>query len=491
MQTPSYLPVANATRINVVRLLLQETGTYAPMFLRPFQTNSDGAATQGIIARVEANRGGNINSAVLSGLTHGMLRPSAHYTGQAVIPNGFGERRIRFVMELAVNDRGMESVYFMQGYTNYLGISMTGVVDPDMQFIVNSYLRVNRSRRQGEHGVTFQDYVTECAQVVNGEVYNQMGMTDMYSIRPQDVYTGIQTNYLQDTYNRHGSESSLHSAVNTVVNAPVRSNRMNNTASNYVSSILDAYQTGRNFGEIGQSRNNIFSRAAGMVTEPTISENPFFNMLARVRGVHSTTTFSAKELTRLDPNAPNAMKFATVSTSSNHVMAHAGDTNGWKDASDETVAATVIGNAVPALLMECMMASATFMMTNACGGGRVLSSFTGEPTAVCTAPMRDFYSMFLRRVETEVMNDLSFGNQVIYDLTVDSSINGETKIWIKLNGGDQEYFIVPTFCDSVATPVATNNRDSFVGLTNDFEQLMNAVGEITDTANNTAIYTGV
>ena len=105
--------------------------------------------------------------------------------------------------------------------------------------------------------------------------------------------------------------------------------------------------------------------------------------------------------------------------------------------------------------------------------------------------MRDFYSMFLRRVETEVMNDLSFGNQVIYDLTVDSSINGETKIWIKLNGGDQEYFIVPTFCDSVATPVATNNRDSFVGLTNDFEQLMNAVGEITDTANNTAIYTGV
>ena len=78
-------------KMRITGLLIQDTGTYNPMYIRPYTTHVTKEAANAISDRV--NQTGDINYATFSGIAGSIIAPSAVALGEIPIPNGWGERR--------------------------------------------------------------------------------------------------------------------------------------------------------------------------------------------------------------------------------------------------------------------------------------------------------------------------------------------------------------------------------------------------------------
>lgn len=125
-------------RFEVKKLLLQETGTYNQMYNRPYEVDTQGGMLENAISRLEQAKGG-LSGSGLSGIGSMLLRPSASVmqgVSDVYIPNGWSERRLRFVMEVEVTSKtGSTSIFYFQGFSEYVGVSMQGSIDPRMRLL--------------------------------------------------------------------------------------------------------------------------------------------------------------------------------------------------------------------------------------------------------------------------------------------------------------------------------------------------------------------
>ena len=137
-------PQASRQTINIAKLILSETGTFNPMYSRPYQTYIDSAMMDNITRRVDEAGDSTITGNLLSGIAGTIVKPCATPQGQIPIPYGWSERRIRFLLEVHITTpTGSQMVYYFQGYTSHLGVGQNGSEDPTMEFIINSFIRVN------------------------------------------------------------------------------------------------------------------------------------------------------------------------------------------------------------------------------------------------------------------------------------------------------------------------------------------------------------
>ena len=131
--------------MNVTRMLMVETGRYNPMYQRPYETNINNHALNAIADRIMSTDSKRATGSLVSGIASSIAAPSSTPGQEIQIQYGWSERRIRFVMEVEyTTSLGGKGIYYIQGYTSHPGVSMTGAVDPYMQFIVNSFTAVNR-----------------------------------------------------------------------------------------------------------------------------------------------------------------------------------------------------------------------------------------------------------------------------------------------------------------------------------------------------------
>ena len=89
---PSLNTLTNSkiTQINVVELLLNETGTYNQQFLRPYESSMDGRGTAKVVDRIsEAVRvGASVNNNTFIGIGTTIVAPSASIVTPIGILNG-------------------------------------------------------------------------------------------------------------------------------------------------------------------------------------------------------------------------------------------------------------------------------------------------------------------------------------------------------------------------------------------------------------------
>jgi hypothetical protein len=125
-------------------------------------------------------------------------------------------------------------------------------------------------------------------------------------------------------------------------------------------------------------------------------------------------------------------------------------------------------------MMDLLISKIVFRSTNQDMAG-MINTVLIDAKSISSADMRMNYENFIYRFNTEVMYDLTFGNQDIYQLEMQADMFGDTFISLSLNGGPMVPYNTPSFCDSLMTPVITGNSDSFFKLTNDFETMFNSI----------------
>lgn len=462
------------SRITIAKLILQESGSYNPMFSRPYQTHVTNETLGNIVSRIDSMKGGKVTGSLLAGVASNMLNPSATHNGEIPIPMGWADRRIRFILETHVRtSTGSDLIYYFQGYTTHLGVTHGGSIDPNMEFVLNSYIRVNRAVIQTAYGPQVTDTVTESAHIVNGSIVNQMN-GQVYGMRPQDIFTGIQSSYLENSYRAMSPQDSLQDYRIQLSGESVMSKRSNGLAGSFVAKVVDSYQTGKELIDFGQGNDDIYARSQNLAFETTPFENQFIRALSNVRGVHCATTFRFPDLLAIDNNAEAVTDYITLGNTQNQQLHQAGQTSYWNGADRETLAATILSNAVPAVMMDLMLSKVYFRATNHSMGGVVVVTLI-DGKSITTANLSQHFELFKRRLEHEVLFDMTHGNQVLFNLEMQADLFGETRITISLDNGPAVPFTTPSFCDSLLTPVMTGNKDNFFGVVHDFEILMNSL----------------
>lgn len=461
------------TNIRIVKLILQESGSYNPMFSRPYQTHVTSENLQNLTRRIEETRGGNVSGALFAGVASDMIAPSATPGNEIPIPYGWADRRIRFVLEVLVTtSTGAEMIYYFQGYTSHLGVGQNASIDPQMEFILNSFIRVNRTNQHGPYGTVVRDVVTESAHIVNGAIVNQVSGAEVYGMRPQDIFTGIQSAYLSSAYSHHNSQDTLHDTRVRMTGESLRSNRNNNLSGNFIAKVVDTYQTGKQMLDFGQSQQDIYSRCQGLAHEASAYENQFIRAISNVRGTQSSTTFNYSNLMAIDPNVDNVTHYITLGVTQSAQLHQIGQTSYWNGTDAETLSATILSNAIPAVMMDLMLSKVHFMCTNHDMAGQVTTTIING-LSMTNADLSMNFEVFKRRLEREILFDLTHGNQDLFTLEMSVDLFGETRITLSLNSGPPIAYTTPSFCDSLLSPIITMDKANFFNVVHDFETLMN------------------
>lgn len=486
------------TGIRVKKFLITETGTYNPMFRRSYHTEMDASTLGAIQEKVNAST--HITPQMLGGLADRFVLPSAmpefdqyNRPRQIQIAGGWGECRLRFQLEVeTVFATGGSITEIVQGYTNYHGASATGQIDPNMEFQINSVLKIRQQNVNTPFGMKSQFNVIDSAHVLVDNAIPSLYATDVTErMRPEDVFSAMS----RQTYANIGSfvdERTVHNGI------PVLSNRKNGIPTNYLADIMEGFQNALidPTDSTGNPSEHL-SKARAFAASPSIQMDAFIKAISNAKHVPVTSSFTFADLASLDPNVTNCTKYIkvgvpTITVASNFgglsnaqpwdQMHQAGTSQTWENPDSATHMAVVLANSVPALLMELALTGIHFQSTNRNlgsvlqQGGQMLTT-VGNWESFSNFDMTNHLRTFVTRFEREIMYGLTFMNQMDYMIEMRADLLGETWIKVSVNGGPVVWYNQPSFADALAVPVLSNNRQQVTDVVNDMSTFLNAVIE--------------
>lgn len=468
--------ISNINRVprNVVlkRLILNETGTYNPMFHRPYVSNVQNLSE--VVSNLEqrvSTKSSKITAGDVAGITNSVVTPSASPMANANIPNGWQERRARFMLEVEINySMGLPTTHYFQGFTSHLGMSRAGNIDHSMTFYVNSYMTTVKQLFSGPYGNYEKSRVVESSRVITNFGYN-----DPYSdpnkafvmVRPQDIYNTLETSNMQ-----LGSHSLFDTRI--MINSdPKVSYRRNDVPSRYLSTLLDSYSKSMMNSDFSSSEKTILAEGRSQVGERPILENAFLKSLINMRGSGMASAFTYRDLLELDPSIDNRAQIVFNSGVQIQQVHSIGLTEHWGGVNYETQVATILSNAVPSIMMDLLIGKIAFTATNDTIGSQVITTITGADTFT-DADMTQHFEMFRSRVENEILQDISYNSQVSFSISAIVDVIGETRMTISIDNKAPIEFAVPSFCDSTVSPVVSTT-DHYESLASDIGLIMDSV----------------
>lgn len=484
-----------SSRLEVVSFSIQETGTYNTQFLRPYETDINQRTMSRVVdlANNAASLGKTVTPVSLSAVNDGvpLVNPSTRPESQIDVPNGWHERRFRFLLVVdAFSYVGGVSRYYYTGYSSHSDYTFAGTIDPRMEFMVNSVIRTNILEAMTPlHGkVTRQNFVNGRHVIANNNWGGVLADKQTYMMRPVDIYTTMQVNDLAsnnfDIVNDSRQQTQRAASMSEFYDA---------LPHDYTSKIINSYITACSTTPTFSSFNagggsSQFCETAAAMCIPS-NENPLMLAVAAQRDFgYISNTFTIDDLNKIDPNATHVTKFFPLDQADYSLIHSAGQTSDWHGEDGITLAAIKIGQAIPALLSSFMLQTINFVSTN--------NTVNGVPeTRVAFAdgfnkedlPRRS--KAFVSRFEAELVSSFTFNNQLPYYVEVRANLLHETWIKISINGSPICDYVLPTFADSLYAPIVTNSHDRTQQLTSDFSALLSEIGSMTGVGGETELIT--
>lgn len=465
-----------ATSIRVVKLVMQETGTYNPQFIRPYTTNVDGKVVETLVDRVMGSTNRKIDGSMLSGLASAFITPQAAPESQVNMINGWDTKRIRFTLEVICdNALGVQSTEYVQGYTSHSGITNNMNIDPDMDFFINSITQTRKQHIPTPVGIQVIETIVDNSHILADN--NWQGITtpnQQRMLRPQDVFCNISHNHIPYSFENDGDRningSGIFDARTVMKMDATKSRRRNGLGGAFAADIMSAYTTSTQLAEFGQNEDSLVEAARANVVEQQASIDPFLSAISNITQGVVSNRFRMSHLMRLDPNIVNVINYAITGPTQMSQVHQMGQTNHWQGSDRITQAAVILSQSLPAIMMDLMINSVYFKSTN--------HDITGQPTTIILTgkgftnmDQTRHFDLFKHRLEREIINDMTFGNQSSYNLEVKANLLGETWITIAIDNSGSFDFVTPSYCDNLFVPVITRNPEVVRTLASDFESL--------------------
>lgn len=425
---------------------------------------------------------GLVNTPVINEVASKILVPSAVSQGIAPIINGWKEERYRFILETEIRDTLTDQTHYSfyightdRAYEAYVKLYQDAHIDPNLRFTINSahhFKMVNRIVN-GEMRTMIMP-ANDHAQFVysNGasieDAMNHRNMT--YLIQPDAVFKrNSNLSYLDEL---GVIPSSTLDVTGSLVSSGEKLNRRNNVASTYLYDMLAAQQRAQRDAVSTGHIETTYTAASNYLRNPQIFHDPMMTELSSLSTmIRQYGTFEWGTLLRLFPDLEQR---TTIINNTDSQVNHL-DMSHWAGSDMNTVAASVLVNAVPTIMLETLIGSIRIQFTNKTRDNRMSYQVLDAPYGVSDLAIPDI-NAFADRVIIECLNGITLSDSYELDLYIDASVFGETYVNISVAGLPPTPYVMPTFADNVASPAITHDVTHHQTVINDLTVLMQEVG---------------
>lgn len=480
--------------VKIIRVLFTPVGTHNPQFQRPYHMTSNVDQTMVDSIRHATQEGQNITAGVLAPYAGALLRPSADVYWDSNILAGWDQSRLRFMMEVEIQNQTGIVKQYLSGYTNYQGYSANHgnvVFDPDMQLVVNRVLSLNIG---GQNGIR----LAGSDRLLVGEYQPNFGMQGnepvAVGLRPEDVFSIMQTGG-PGGY----AEPVIDGRTVFAGHTPKFSTIANDLPNQYLSRVLKGSIPLNNFSaqdSMATPYGDVMDRAIGHYAEQGVNQNRILHQIIQNGGFQEGSSFSYKCLMEIGSNHGNLddrVNLIEPSGVSGFEMPlhQTGMTANWNAANTEAIIAQVISQQVPALMSDHFLTKIAFSATNRTINREFLVDVQGAPASwLPTVEMIKFaITSFINRLIHEILVGLSINNAVDFNIRVIVDMYGETHIFVSVSGGPEMHFCAPSFADSLTTPLLSQNVNYAMSYVSDIETLAN--NTVTSVASNNQSFGGM
>ena len=454
-----YRPQEVKPQVSIRKLVLVESKKYKDMWLRPYEMHighDDVSNIENMVANVLHDPQHNGSSALKGMLNTGMpdiLMPSAMVSEKANIIHGWNEKRFKFVLVVEMKQPGDNKtiINYIQGYTEYLGISASDHLDPNMRLFTNSVIKLIRtydSITGNMNTVPVGNY-----NVVNDETnqtpnnYNSLKLA-----RPADIAMNVASIKSLDDNDDIVTMSNVGS-VNSHELVDKRSLLPNDHVADTIKMAIDSKLANGIYGNDG----DVVDTMVGNLLTPSIYNIDFFKTILDISGQGNDFTIGQLEL--IEPNISNIIEVMMDSGISNYNIPNellTEDTAETYDSSLESRMSVIVHEAVSALLNESILNNIVFDIDNYSGvpEGEVLDC--GSYVEGLNLPM--YANMFLSSFINRAWGSISNANNTQVKILVMGMVESDTTIIITLDGRHPITYRYPTFADSKFLPILMDNN---------------------------------
>lgn len=516
------LNTSNNTTMRIAMFVLAQTGTYQTQKVRPI----DAKITKNAIETLQQATHGGVNLGVgaMQQVASDIICPRAQVEGDVNIQNSWRERRFRGFMKV-LEQHPFQATTTQRIFTIYTDHSDASVnyLDPQMRIYFNNETIITERIEQSVNGPVKYAMISGSNQIIM-PIDPSPQPNNLYSpsvpvhlLRPEDVFHFGQTKMAIENLQRAGQIAGVNRQYNfnslSGHGGSFKYSRRDDTApTRYLHHQLKAYQEAVveannddggycdgdwstfGMGEVPQHNTHmLFGNAATHASNQMIEQNGFLNRLREHAGLTQRGYVTYGDLCKLFPEAAagihSVTKYSLDNGQSIRKVNMAEHSNHWNGADPVSVAAAMVAQVVPALLMDNFWRSFSFAVTNGRGFSEYTVDFHEEHcrSIIDGISMIPYFREVERRLKLDLLNSITRCNQIMFTLSVNCDIVGDTIIDISLHGEPPTRFIAPTFADSLYSPLITRDIQNQTNICNSMLYLVDQVIDTSHLANNVAV----
>lgn len=478
----------HTTRVEL--LIMAQTGTYQEQTVRPFKTN---CSERVINMLSDYTRGGErLGVAAVNAIAADVIQPAANIEGYVNIQEGWQSRRFRFIMRVVefnpfVPNEKTIRIFF--GYSDHCDVSHGGLLDPSTRIYFNSETTVTDKIVDHGNGPVRHAIVTAANQIITPVYILNAGRTgqidNTHMIRPEDIFNLRETKVISDmaAANIEGGIDMTYDTRSVSGRGQFQFSRRRDTSpTRYVADTLSSMQHAVNEfkmvsnGMPGIQTNNMgptmWTEAGARAANNSINGDLFLVKLRDHAAYMERGYVELRDLIRLFPEVGdfnNVTKYALDDGRSTRRVNFAQDSSYWHGADSTSIAASLLAQVVPAIMMDNFIRNISFAVTNSMIPGQYSMQIVPEMTRsiVDEVNMTPYLQEFERRICLDALNSITRGGQIRFHISMMSDLAGDSIINISLEGEPVVQFIAPTFTDSLFSPMVTTNGDAAMKVSND------------------------
>lgn len=405
---------------------------------------------------------GTVDGPALRQIARQILSPAAQARGQVVLDeHGWHHQRMSMLLEFEVRDQLSVTREVIQCFTDRVGVTPQGLVDPQMRITPNGRIVISRSMVNGALGAGQQVTVKENQQIIrpvdvvfgNQQIQGTVASAE-HGMRPADMLMACQRNH----------QSGVHDAANildtrTMAGGSTSPNgllvsRSNQSSAAYMGKILTSVQhasTDNLTNDYAGGQSFVYGTASTYANEQsgTLDSSALIQKLNKSTSLLDFGSFSFGELLAMWPGADQRLNASLMGEG--HIVDNRANFDGVGGVTPESRIAHGLSHLVPQLMYQLLMGKISFTMSNEYPDGQTRLAFP-DPCVMLFDNLDAFSAtnVFERTMSFDVVPELLSGVGS-FNITVDASAVTSNRYSIRLNGGAAVDMTAPNYADGKTT----------------------------------------
>lgn len=453
----------------IENLIYIPMGDHHPMYSRPYIVNATQHAVDTISERIYDNKMGKVTPNILNDVSHEILQTSATPYVTPVDNNWVTTRRYAFMLIVKTFDMaGGEVKSYIQGYTEYDGITINGNIDGELVHFINNVIETNAMTINTPLGVIRKEKLCKIY-----DVFSPKDNNDLFTQRPGDILDNINTLNMAAVMDMSGYDAHAHynmaNFINPFNNTIVGSLADNTIGSEYLSKILttgllvnksrEIHVDSYSMGEQNTVDNNI--------PEPSLNDNRFVKYISMMAGYRTVRDrFAFKQLMNIDNTIYNRFQVINITKDIINPVAQSTPEVGdyWTGQDPVTVKAYSLIESSVGLSVKFGFSKMYFTATNMSNPTGVAEVFITNFNSFINLDEHEFNVMleiFKNKFVSEIFLPETQGGIVPMYVEGYIDLMGTSKINLTYAGYPANWYTIPTNARSMFSSVVTVNQDAF------------------------------